>query len=56
MKRVTIRMKWENTVEVEVPDDFEVPANLTDMPADVLEQMDSLGAELVDWEEVRACN
>ena len=49
VKRVTINMTWKNSVTVEVEDDFEVPNTLGAFPEDVLEQMDSVGVELVDW-------
>jgi hypothetical protein len=50
MKEITINMTWRNSVTVEVEDDFEVPGNLSTFPEEVLEQMDTQGAELVDWE------
>lgn len=49
-KEITIHCKWESTHVVEVPDDFVVPDNLTDFPADVLEELTSENASLVDWE------
>lgn len=50
MKTITITCTWRSTHEVEVPDDFEVPAYLSDFPPDVLDEMTSHTAELVDWE------
>lgn len=49
MKTVTIYMTWTNSVDVEVPDNFEMPHSLDGFPEDVLEQMDSTGVELTDW-------
>jgi hypothetical protein len=34
---------------VEVPDDFEVPDTLGEFPKDVLEEMTSHNASLLDW-------
>lgn len=49
MKEVTIHMVWNNSVTVEVDDDFTVPGTLNEFPEDVLEQMDTQGASLVAW-------
>ena len=50
MKTITVYMTWRNSVDVEVPDDFTIPSTLDSFPEDVLEEMTSQGAELVDWE------
>lgn len=50
MKTITITCTWRSTHDVEVPDDFEVTGNLGDFPPDVLDEMTSENAELVDWE------
>lgn len=49
-KEIDITCTWRTTVRVEVPEDFEVPSVLGDFPADVLDQMTSANAELVDWQ------
>lgn len=48
-KVITVHMTWRNSVEIEVPADFEMPSTLDGFPEDALEQMDTAGAELVDW-------
>lgn len=50
MKTITITATWKSYHEVEVPDDFVVPSNLSDFPEDVLEEITSDVATLVDWE------
>ena len=50
VKEITIHCTWRSSHTVEVPDDFEVPGNLSSFPPDVLEQMTPLTAELADWE------
>lgn len=40
---------WESRHVVDVPEDFELPANLSDFPPDVLEQLTPLTAGLRDW-------
>lgn len=50
MKEITITCTWRSTHAVEVEDDFEVPSNLSDFPDDVLEELTSDTASLVDWE------
>lgn len=47
MKTITIRCTWRTTQQVEVPDDYELGNTLDDEWAD---QVDTGGAELVDWE------
>ena len=49
-KEITIRCKWESSHTVEVPDDFTVPSTLAEFPDDVLDELTSDTAELVDWE------
>lgn len=49
MKRVTINMVWENSVTVDVPDDFDLPARLNDIPGEVKDQMTPDNVDLVDW-------
>jgi len=49
MKEITITCTWQSSHAIEVPDDFEVPDTLSGFPADALEQMTPLTAELVDW-------
>lgn len=49
-KEITVTATWSSQHTVEVPDDFEVPESLSDFPPDVLEQITSDVAELVDWE------
>lgn len=48
-KEIVIHCKWETSHLVEVPVDFEVPGTLDEFPQEVLEQLDTLGASLVDW-------
>lgn len=48
-KEIRINATWHSTHWLEVPDDFEVSSNLNDWPDDVLEQITSDTAELVDW-------
>jgi hypothetical protein len=49
MKTITITCTWESTHEIEVPDDFEVPDSLDGFPPEVLDEIDSSTASLVDW-------
>lgn len=49
MKTVTITCEWRSTHVVEVPDDFVIPNTLDGFPDDVLEELTSNTAELVDW-------
>lgn len=49
-KEVTITCTWKSTHVVDVPADFELPAYLDGFPDDVLEELTSSTAELVDWE------
>lgn len=54
MKNVTIHTVWHASTTVEVPDDWEMPGNLSDFGADVdgnpiVDMLDTAGAELVDW-------
>ncbi|MGO4583605.1 hypothetical protein AB4Z38_06920 [Arthrobacter sp. 2RAF6] len=50
MKEITITCTWRSTHVVEVEDDFDVPDNLSDFPEEVLEELTTDVAELVDWE------
>lgn len=50
MKTVRIRCTWKATITAEVPDDFEGSSNLNEWPDEVVDQIDSSTAELVDWE------
>lgn len=50
MKEITITCHWRSVHVVEVDDDFEVPNNLGDFPDEVLEELTSDTAELIDWE------
>lgn len=50
MKTIILSTVWEASHEIEVPGDFEVPAKITDFPREVLEQITSETASLVDWE------
>ena len=52
MKTIYITCEWRSHHSVEVPDDFpeETPRYLDGFPDEVLEEMTSNGAELVDWE------
>lgn len=52
MKEVTVRSTWRATSVIEVPDDFVVTQDINEWPEDLLEQVDSSGAELVDWEMI----
>lgn len=49
MKEITITCTWESNCTVTVPDDFEVPNKLDEFPEEVLEQLTTNGATLVDW-------
>ena len=48
-KEITVTCRRESVQTVEVPDDFTVPSNLSDFPEDVLEELTSDNATLVDW-------
>ena len=50
MKTVTVECTWRSTHEVEVPDDFTDTGNLSDFPAQALEEMTPVTAGLTDWE------
>lgn len=50
MKLITINCTWETRQLVEVPDDFEVPERLDEFPEEILDQLDTSGAQLVDWD------
>jgi hypothetical protein len=51
VKLVTIHSTWKATAtNVEVPDDFSDDLPLEEWPEDVLEQVNSGGAYLADWE------
>lgn len=50
MKTITVTCTWQSTHDIEVPDDFTVPATLDGFPKDALEEMTAQTAELVDWE------
>lgn len=51
MKTVTIVSTWRASISVEVEDDVDIrDDNFSDWPDDVLDQVDSQVAELVDWE------
>jgi hypothetical protein len=50
VKTITITCTWRSTHEIEVPDDFVVPSTLSGFPPEVLDEIDSHTAELVDWE------
>jgi len=49
MKEVTITGEWRSTHVVEVPDDFVTPDTLSEFPDDVLEELNTNNAELIDW-------
>lgn len=51
-RTITVRCTWRSTHAVDVPADFPpgTPATLDAFPLDVLEQLTSDVAELVDWE------
>lgn len=49
MKRVTVTCIWEPQHEIEVEDDWEVPATLGEFPPEALDEMTSNTASLVDW-------
>lgn len=48
-KEITITCTWQSTHVVEVPIDFTVPNTLGGFPEDVLEELTSHIAELIDW-------
>ena len=50
MKEIMITCHWRSAHVVEVPDDFKVPDSLAEFPGDVLDELTSDTAELVDWE------
>lgn len=52
MKTIKIETTWRSVTDVEVPDDFVLSGNLLEVPYDVLEQLDSSTAELVDWSQI----
>ena len=49
-KIVTITCTWRSVHEIEVPEDWEVPDELSGFPPEALEEMTAHTAELVDWE------
>jgi hypothetical protein len=50
MKKVTIESTWFTAITVEVEDDVEInDDNFQDWPQEVLEQVTSQTADLVDW-------
>lgn len=49
MKTVTVECTWRSTHYVEVPDDFEDTGCLDKIPEEILVEMTSETAELVDW-------
>lgn len=49
MRTVRVRCTWRSDHVVEVPDDFEDTGNLEDFPAEALEEMTPVAAELTDW-------
>ena len=49
-KEITITATWQTRHTVEVPDDFRVPNTLDGFRDDVLEEISSANAELIDWE------
>lgn len=53
MQTVTFEATWRRSITVEVPDDFDLRGDfstLDKVPEYILEQVDSNGAELVDWD------
>ena len=48
MRAVHVTATWRSTVEIEVPNDLE-ECDLMELPEDLLDQVDTSGAELVDW-------
>jgi hypothetical protein len=50
MKEITVTCTWRSTHVITVPDDFRIPEQLDDFPAEALEEMRPDTAELVDWQ------
>lgn len=47
--KVVVEVIWRTRHEIEVPDDWVMPATLDGFPEDALDQMTSANAELIDW-------
>lgn len=47
---ITIHSTWHVSSTVEVPKGWRPGSTLNDWPQDVLDAVDTTGAELVDWE------
>ena len=50
MRTYRVVCTWRSQHEIEVPDDWTVPGNLSGFPDEALEEMKPDTAELVDWE------
>jgi hypothetical protein len=50
VKEIEITCTWRSTHLITVPDDFEVPSTLEGFTPQMLDEMNSHTAELVDWE------
>ena len=49
MKTITVECTWRSSHRIEVPEDFTDTGHLGDFPPEALEEMNTAGAELVDW-------
>lgn len=49
-EEITITSVWHATTRVEVPKGWRPPSTLDGWPDGVLDQVDTTGAELVDWD------
>jgi len=47
---ISMHLKWESSLYVDVPKGWRPGPNLGDFPNSVLQQMTSETAELMDWE------